>query len=148
MFKALQTLLAACASLSVFLVANDNGTITVTVIPKPKNDGDNASLNTPLTLTGTAEELDAEFAGIMSSYSEKRLSLAEQLAVTETILDAAKKESATKATQGIKKAAAPGKASASTVAGDDDDEDEGSAPAAPIVAGAAKPAETAVNLFA
>ncbi len=123
MFQALQTLLAACASLTVSLVANDNGTITVTVIPKANKDGDNnASLNTPLVLTGTAEELDAEFAEIISNYSGKRQSLAEQLESTAAILEAAQKESASKATKAIKKGAAT---PAQPSAPDHDDEEIG-----------------------
>lgn len=103
MFQAMQTLLAACASITLSMVANGNGTITVTVIPKANKGGDeNASLNTPLSLTGTAEELDAEFAGILAKYSDSHKSLAEQLEATEAILDAAKKEASTKATKAIK----------------------------------------------
>ena len=111
MFQALQTLLAVCASLSVTLVSNANGTITVTVIPKSNKGSENsAALNTPLSLTGTPEELDAEFVSILSKYTDSHKSLAEQLETTEAILEAAKKEAATKATKAVTKGKTSGQA--------------------------------------
>lgn len=107
MFVALQTLLATVASITTSMVANEDGTITVTVMPKAKKDGGNAALNTPLSLTGTAEELDAEFATLLASYTTKRSSLAEQLETTESVLEAAKKEAATKATKAVAKGKSP-----------------------------------------
>ena len=101
MFKALQTLLAALASLTVSMVANTDGTITVTVITKGGKGGN--ALDTPLTLTGTAAELDEGFADVLASYTNKRLSLSDQLAATEAILEAAQQEATAKAKMSIAK---------------------------------------------
>ena len=151
MFTALKTLLAQVVSLAVSMVANEDGTITVTVIPKAKQPGDaNASLNTPLVLTGTAEELDAEFVNLLASYTSKRVSLAEQLEATEAILEAAKKDSAAKATKAVAKGAAKpdAKAKSSSEKGSDDgvgdgDDAGGSAVAPTQTDGGVKSAEAA-----
>ena len=157
MFTALQTLLATVAGLSISIVANKDDTITVTVIPKAKKEGGDAALNTPLQLTGTAAELDAEFVGIVANYSNKRMSLSEQLEATESILEAAKKEASTKATKAIKKgsgATAPATSATSTEtssASDDGDEEpaDSDSSQAAHTAGEAKPAAAADdNLFA
>lgn len=127
MFTALQTLLATLASLTVSLAANTDGTITVTVIPKGGKEGN--TLDTPLTLTGTAAELDEGFAGILTSYANKRQNLSEQLAATEAILEAAQKEAADKAKKSIAKPA--NKTSApitdEEAGSGDEDDDEGGA---------------------
>jgi PRTRC genetic system protein E len=146
MFKALQALLAACASITQTMALNSDGTITVTIIPKATKGGDgNASLNTPLCLTGTPEELDAEFVNILTSYTAKRTSLAEQLESTAAVLDAAKKDAAATATKAISKSTSsktggPGpKENGAKVDGEHDDDDEnqaGSSTAEPVVAAA------------
>lgn len=123
MFQALQTLLATVASLSMNLVLNGDGTITVTVMPKGKKEGENA-LNTPLSITGTAEELDAEFAGILAKYNGKRLSLAEQLEATEAILEAAKQEASKKATTAVKKGSSKASTGTSPATGGEEEEEE------------------------
>lgn len=124
MFTALQTLLATLASLTVSLVSNGDGTLTVAVYPNGKKEGESA-LNTSLKLTGTAAELDAGFVSSVSSYTSKRSSLAEQLEVTEAIFEAAKKEAATKATKAVsKKGTAPAKSS-TTAASDNDGDGNG-----------------------
>lgn len=106
MFTQLNPLLATCASLTLTIVANDDGTLSVTIIPKAKKDSENAAaLNTPLLLTATPSELDGEFIGIITSYNNKRQSLAEQLEATEAVLEAAKKEAASKAVKAVKKSA-------------------------------------------
>lgn len=136
MFTVLQTLLATLASLTVSLAANTDGTITVTVIPKGGKEGN--TLDTPLTLTGTAAELDEGFAGILASYANKRQNLSDQLAATEAILEAAQKEAADKAKKSIAK---PANKTAAPVAdeeagSDDEDDDEGgascTAPTSPV----------------
>ena len=152
-FKSIQTLLAQVVSLAISMVANEDGTITVTVMPKAKKEGEaNASLNTPLVLTGTAEELDAEFVNLFASFTSKRGSLAEQLEATESVLEAAKKESASKATKAVAKVAAAGKpaktpaAKSSAKSSDDDGDDEGEGGDQEASDQSAKPAEPA-NLW-
>ena len=144
MFTVLQTLLATLASLTVSLAANTDGTITVTVIPKGGKEGN--TLDTPLTLTGTAAELDEGFAGILTSYANKRQNLSDQLAATEAILEAAQKEAADKAKKSIakpaNKTAAP--VADEAVGSDDEDDDEGdassTAPSSPVSTEACTPA--------
>ncbi len=126
MFQALQTLLAALASLTVSMVANTDGTITVTVIPKGGKDGN--ALDTPLTLTGTAAELDEGFADVLTSYTNKRQTLSDQLAATEAILEAAQQEATDKAKKSIakpaKNASSPAKSNAENLGGDDEQQHE------------------------
>lgn len=98
MFSELKSLLDSCSSVTVVLSGSDD-TLSVIVIPKVK-DGQNAVLSTPLALTGTAEELDDAFVGLVTSYVNKHKSLAEQLEVTQTILDAAKQDAVKRATKG------------------------------------------------
>jgi PRTRC genetic system protein E len=123
MFKQLECLLKNCASINMILAANKDGTLSVTVLPKPKQSGDETlSLSTPLSLTATAEELDAEFATLLGNYVGSHQSLAEQLENTNAILEAAKKESQKKATSTISKAStkeSPDKAG-EVISGDDE----------------------------
>ena len=148
MFTALKSLLATVASLSVSLVLNADGTITVTVLPKGKKEGENA-LNTPLSLTGTAEELDAEFAETLAKYNGTRLSLAEQLEATNAILEAAKQEASKKATTAVKKGSKASTPASPAASGDNDEDDENpedssgdsSTPPASTAASEAKPAD-------
>lgn len=118
MFKALQTLLAGVTSLNLSLVANGDDTITVTVHPKGSKTGN--TLDTPLSLTATAAELDEGFANVLLAYSSKRQNLVEQLAATEAILEAAQKEASDKAKKSLAK---PGKKSSTESETPDDDDD-------------------------
>ena len=104
MFTQLKPLLNS-ASLTIHLAANNDGTLSVTILPKSKQTGeDAAALNTPLSITATADELDANFAQVLSDYVNAHQSLAEQLENTTSILDAAKAEAQKKATTAISKA--------------------------------------------
>ncbi|MHB0991691.1 MAG: PRTRC system protein E [Burkholderiales bacterium] len=125
MFAELKPLLDNCFSVTIVLAAGSDDTLSVTVIPKAK-DGQNAVLSTPLALTGTLAELDAEFAGLVTGFAAKRITLAQQLEATETILEAAKQEAAKSAVSGKKKAL-PKLSSGVTDddGGNDDDDDQG-----------------------
>lgn len=104
MFTQLSVLLKECASVSLILTMNKDGTLSVTVLPKPKATGEEAAaLATPLTLTATPSELDEGFVQILMEYVGKHESLAEQLSNTTAILDAAKTESQKKATTALSK---------------------------------------------
>jgi PRTRC genetic system protein E len=94
MFSALQPLLANLARLTIALVNNTDDTITVTVTPYGGKAGN--VLDTPLSLTGTAAEFDDGFVEHLNSYVPKRQTLADQLAATEAILEAAQKEATDK----------------------------------------------------
>ena len=103
MFTELQPLLATVTSLTLSMVLNTDNTISVTVMPKGAKLG--SPLDTPLPLTGTAAELDEGFAGILAGYTAKRQELSDQLAATNAIIDAAKKEAVDQAKKSIAKPA-------------------------------------------
>jgi len=144
MFQELNNMLVSLTSLTLSLAANPDNTITVTVTPKgAKVSG---ALDTPLSLTGTAAELDEGFAGILSGYTTKRQDLSDQLAATEAIMEAARKEAADKAKKSIakpaNKTAAP--VADEAVGSDDEDDDEGdassTAPSSPVSTEVSTPA--------
>lgn len=101
-FQNLNALLAGCSSLVVTVAPANDKEITVTVIPKSKLDAKEPALATPFVLTGTPEELDAEFLTLLQSFTGTHKSLAEQAEATETVLEAAKQKSQKKATDAIK----------------------------------------------
>jgi PRTRC genetic system protein E len=134
MFKQLQALLKNGGSINMLIAGNKDGTLSVTVLPKPSKTGDDtAALSTPLSLTATADELDAEFVTLLSNYVGSHESLAEQIENTNAILEAAKKESQKKATTSISKSstAKPAAVSAADVTsgseggGEDEDDENG-----------------------
>jgi PRTRC genetic system protein E len=107
LFKSLNPLLAGVASLSLILTSGSNGEIHVAVIPVPKKDGnDAAGLKEPLSITATPEELDEKFPELVAKYTGARSSLEDQLEATLSVLEAAKKDAATKASTAVKKGAA------------------------------------------
>jgi PRTRC genetic system protein E len=116
-FQELKSLLDGCAALAVTLSSAREGLITVTVRPTPK---DAEALVIPLVLTGTAEELDAQFVGLLRSFADEHQSLAEQLEATRNILEAAKKDASKKAEGALRK----GTAKIAAPADDDDDDTE------------------------
>ena len=120
-FQKLKLLLEGCAAIAVTLSSGRDGAITVTVRPTPKEAKDAEALATPLVLTGTAEELDDQFAGLLQSYADEYKSLAEQFEATRSILEAAKKDANKKAEKAISKGAS---VIEPTVAADDDGDDE------------------------
>lgn len=123
MFKQLQALLKNGGSINMLIAGNKDGTLSVTVLPKPSKTGDDtAALSTPLSLTATADELDEEFVTLLSNYVGSHESLAEQIENTNAILEAAKKESQKKATTSISKAstAKPAVSTAEVTSGSED----------------------------
>lgn len=146
MFKSILPLLAGCTSLSLIIVPGDNDELTVSVIPLVDKDSKVPPVvNTPLSLTDTAEELDAQFADLVAAHAATRTSLKEQLEASTSIMEAAKKDAAAKATGALKKAAKPvapkpGAAPVAAGSGSDDDSAQGS--------DTAPPAAEELNLFA
>ena len=129
MFKELFELARASGPLTMAVSADTpSGKMTVVVFPKPGDAKDEPALATPLSLTATPEELDAEFTTVLASYRGQHLSLAEQVAATNEVLAAAREASVQKgskaATRALAKPNAPAAASAST-AGDEPDDDDG-----------------------
>lgn len=126
MFKQLSPLLETCTSLTIILAANKDGTISATVLPKSKQTGeDAAALNTPLSVKATADELDTNFAQVLTDYVGSHQSLTEQLENTQSILDAAKAESQKKAATAISKASTKPATPKVTKAVPSDDGEEG-----------------------
>ncbi len=116
MFQELQPLLATVASLTISMVENADGTITLTVRPIGVKKG--CKLDSDMQMVATAAELDEGFAAHLASYTAKRQSLADQLAATEAILEAQKKEAAEKAKKSLAKSPQPD--AGNTQSSDDD----------------------------
>lgn len=123
MFTQLALLLQNCTSLQVIMAANPDGTLALTVLPKGKSGDKDAALNTPLGITATPDELNEGFVAALTRYVNTHQSLAEQIANTETILEAAKAESQKKATKAISKKTEP-QGTSSEAHEDDEDENQ------------------------
>ncbi len=86
--------------------------IRVNVIPKKLNDGENEALTTPVSITGTAEELDQDLPSTLVSFVSAHLQLnnslekakAEMEAATKTAQAEARSKSKTPVKQGTDKA--------------------------------------------
>lgn len=65
--------------------------IRVNVIPQKLKDGENAALTTPLTVTGTAEELDRDLPVTLVSFVASHLELKNTLERAKSEMDAAGK---------------------------------------------------------
>ncbi|WP_439672845.1 ParB-related ThiF-related cassette protein E domain-containing protein (plasmid) [Cupriavidus necator] len=126
MFTELAPLVRASDKVVVTL-SMQGDVMSVVVLPVIKNAAD-AALTSPLVLSATPAELDAEFAVAVTSVSESHRSLAEQAEATKSILDAAKSTQSSKATKALAKAASPS-ASESEGAPDDDAESDDAAQA-------------------
>jgi PRTRC genetic system protein E len=100
--------LANNATLTLIVSADAaSGRMTVSVIPKPKEDNGEAALRQPLSLTATPQEFDAGFLAALRDYREVRASLADQAAATKEVLEAAKSASVKKAGEAASKASKP-----------------------------------------
>jgi len=121
MFQALQPLLSTVASLTISMVENADGTITLTVIPIGVKKGGN--LDSQMSVTATAAELDEGFAAHLAGYTSKRQSLADQLAATEAILEAQQQAATEKAKKSIAKPAKNASASTTGSSGEPEDDD-------------------------
>ena len=65
--------------------------IRVNVMPKKLKDGENAALTTPLSVSGTAEELDRELPSALVSFVSSHLQLKNSLENAKAEMDAAAK---------------------------------------------------------
>ena len=100
--------LASNATLTLIVSADAaSGRMTVSVIPKPKENIGEAALRQPLSLTATPQEFDAGFLATLRDYREVRASLADQAAATKEVLGAAKSASVKKASDAASKASKP-----------------------------------------
>ena len=90
MFKELVPVLRDRAVLlTVTLVDADQ--IRVNIVPKKLKDGDNDALTTPLSVTGTAEDLDAELSPTIISFVGSHLQTKNTLEKAKAEMDAASK---------------------------------------------------------
>jgi PRTRC genetic system protein E len=79
--------------------------IRVNVIPQKIKDGENAALTTPLTVTGTAEELDRDLPATLASFVGAHLGLRNTLDRVKDEMDAAAKAAQAEARSKSKAAA-------------------------------------------
>ena len=73
MFKELVPILRNRAVLMT-ATALDDDQIRINVVPKKMKDGDHDALTTPLSVTGTAEELDAQLGSTLVGFVADRKS--------------------------------------------------------------------------
>jgi PRTRC genetic system protein E len=71
--------------------ALDDDQIRVNVVPKKMKDGDNDALTTPLSVTGTAEELDTQLAATLVGFVASHLQMKNSLEKAKSEMDAATK---------------------------------------------------------
>ena len=133
MFVELIPLLAG-RTVMITVAREDDKTLRVNVIPKIKDD-ENPALTTPLSYTGTPEELDSELGRHLASYVECHTQLGSTLAQAKAEMEAAAKAAQEEAR---KKAAERGKKAADKPVTNAD-----SAPAAP----ATPPPAATMTLF-
>lgn len=78
-------------------VASIDGKLKVNVIPTKAKEGEQEALTTPLTFTGSAEELDAELSGHLASFVHSHVELRNTLAEAKAEMEAAAKAARQKA---------------------------------------------------
>ena len=96
MFKELAPLLR---QRSVFMTLSrlEDDTIRVNVVPKKLNDSENNALTTPVSITGTAEELDAQLPSTLSHFVGAHLELKNTLETAKEQMTAAAKQAKSEA---------------------------------------------------
>jgi len=72
-------------------IAGIEGKLKVNLIPAKVKEGEEQALTTPLSFTGSAEELDAELGHHLASYVQSHLELRNTLAEAKAEMDAAAK---------------------------------------------------------
>ena len=90
MFKELVPILRNRAVLMT-ATALDDDQIRVNVVPKKMKDGDHDALTTPLSVTGTAEELDTQLAATLVGYVASHLQMKNALEKAKADMDVATK---------------------------------------------------------
>jgi PRTRC genetic system protein E len=106
MFKELVPVLRNRAVLlTVTLLDEDQ--IRVNIVPKKLKDGDNDALTIPLSVTGTAEELDAELSSTIVGFVGSHLQMKNTLEKAKAEMDAASKAAQAEARAKSKTTAKP-----------------------------------------
>jgi PRTRC genetic system protein E len=90
MFKELLPVLRDRAVLLTVTLVDDDQ-IRVNIVPKKLKDGDNDALTTPLSATGTAEDLDAELSSAIVGFVGSHLQMKNTLEKAKAEMDAASK---------------------------------------------------------
>ena len=90
MFKELVPILRHRAVLMTLTLV-DEDQVRVNIIPKKIKDGENNALTIPLSVTGTAEELDAELSSTLVGFVGSHLQLKNTLEKAQAEMDAAGK---------------------------------------------------------
>jgi PRTRC genetic system protein E len=90
MFKELAPVLRDRAVLLTVTLVNADQ-IRVNIVPKKLKDGDNDALTTPLSVTGTAEDLDAELSSTIVGFVGSHLQMKNSLEKAKAEMDAASK---------------------------------------------------------
>ena len=90
MFKELVPILRSRAVVMT-ATAVDDDRIRVNVVPKKVKDGDHDALTTPLSVTGTAEELDAQLGSTLVGFVASHLQMKNALEKAKADMDAATK---------------------------------------------------------
>ena len=90
MFKELVPILRSRAVLMT-ATALDDDKIRVNVVPKKMKDGDHDALTTPLSVTGTAEELDTQLGSTLVGFVASHLQMKNALEKAKSEMDAATK---------------------------------------------------------
>ena len=106
MFKELVPILRDRAVLlTVTLVETDQ--IRVNIVPKKLKDGDNDALTIPLSVTGTAEELDSELSSTIIGFVGSHLQMKNTLEKAKAEMEAASKAAQAEARSKSKTTARP-----------------------------------------
>ena len=100
MFVAIEPLLRHCTKLTLSLQMKGEEMV---VCVMPQGTAKDAAMLQPLALTATAPELEAGFVDALAAYTGAHASLAEQVAATTAILEAAKTTQVSKATKTLAK---------------------------------------------
>ena len=90
MFKELVPILRSRAVVMT-ATALDDDQIRVNVVPKKIKDGDHDALTTPLSVTGTAEELDTQLGSTLVGFVASHLQMKNALEKAKADMDAATK---------------------------------------------------------
>lgn len=148
MFEELYAL-ARTATLSLVIAADEaRGTLSVSVLPKPKKEFGEAALTQALMLTATPADLDAGFVKALTGYRQIWLALAEQAQATQQALQAAKEASAKKAAQARRGATKAALRSEAAPAADTSEDAPGGDGASSATEPAAPVGHAQQNLFA
>ena len=118
MFKELVPILRNRAVVLTVTALGDDQ-IRVNVVPKKTKDGDNDALTTPLSVTGTGEELDAQLASTLVGFVASHLQMKSALEKAKSEMDAATRtaqaEARAKAKTQVNRAPAKAEAAPATV---------------------------------